>query len=924
MASWADKIPSFNPYIQQLPIESMVSVGLEKQKRYDEGVQRIQSEIDQVAGLDIYRPQDKQHLQSKLDELGSRLKTVAAGDFSNYQLVNSVSGMTGQVARDPIVIAAVQSTAVIKNNNKIMEEAREKGELTPDNEKYYNKYLNNYLETGITDERGKPVVFNSKYTPNFDIFKYAKETFDVVKPDGMTWDQVYETDSSGKPKTDGRGNFIYSPVMVRMEKEGRFPQKVKETIDQIFSDPRVSRQLQITGEYNYQGYDPNMLKTRLIGQQTSTITSMNEEIARLNLKKNTSDNIDEKAQIDMAIQSVQNSITRTKEGYSKLFETAESNPDAVRGMLHVDDVRGRYTTMFGQTITKQTNMDNPGWQANNKLQEQAFDRYKFKVDTEFKMQRAQIEDFQKERDYQLKEKEFALKTAKNKLGAESTELDEMSSGFNAMAETYSRADRAGEVFNSASDNLVWAGYYSSDPQANSRYQDLIKNGNSSEEAISVLIQQDAKNAGLTVAEFRTNKLQEAIREINIKGVENLEPELADALKQYNTSKKSFENADFVKDQMDQASSGMLNETLGKLYQGDEIKPQTIDFRGQKVNLSKQDVIDMGVYLRGYKDVWGFMRDDAVKSAAKAAEDRLRRTGKSEILDYMMRTTTGSFSPVSKVARAVKSPIETIRDDWNLLVGDTKVSFDQIEKVYNAIDNDKYTEGLKRQNEIAKKFQVTAPNQKAGVFTGNVETDRGLLYDLKRITAGYSSVGNLSPDYKQFVEHVSGVTDPTDLNLETLVTNVPGGMPNVEIVAYSNGERIGGMTVQQDEASNFIDTSDLYVPENLTILQNRVNMTGRSSNGDPNDPYTYISGDAAFQKSTGDFPNLNNLPGYDVMANIVYSNDGYYGKVFVKNTKTGEVYKIQGTEKNDFSTVYNTLQAISSSQVMSIVVNSGKK
>jgi len=83
MASYTDQIPKFNPYIQQLPIEAMVQVGMEKQRRYDEGLQKIQTNIDNIAGLDVVRDVDKQYLQSKLNDLGSKLKTVAAGDFSN-------------------------------------------------------------------------------------------------------------------------------------------------------------------------------------------------------------------------------------------------------------------------------------------------------------------------------------------------------------------------------------------------------------------------------------------------------------------------------------------------------------------------------------------------------------------------------------------------------------------------------------------------------------------------------------------------------------------------------------------------------------------------------------------------------------------------------------------------------------------------
>jgi len=111
MASFTDIIPQFNPYVQQLPVEAMVSVGMEKQRRYDEGLQKIQSQFEQVAGLDVVRDADKKYLQSKLNELGSNLKGFAASDFSNFQLVNSVGGMVKQVSNDKNVQNAVSSTA---------------------------------------------------------------------------------------------------------------------------------------------------------------------------------------------------------------------------------------------------------------------------------------------------------------------------------------------------------------------------------------------------------------------------------------------------------------------------------------------------------------------------------------------------------------------------------------------------------------------------------------------------------------------------------------------------------------------------------------------------------------------------------------------------------------------------------------------
>ena len=40
MASWTDKIPEFNPYVQQLPVEEMLKVGMYKQGKYDEGIKK--------------------------------------------------------------------------------------------------------------------------------------------------------------------------------------------------------------------------------------------------------------------------------------------------------------------------------------------------------------------------------------------------------------------------------------------------------------------------------------------------------------------------------------------------------------------------------------------------------------------------------------------------------------------------------------------------------------------------------------------------------------------------------------------------------------------------------------------------------------------------------------------------------------------
>jgi hypothetical protein len=358
MASYTDIAPKFNPYIQQLPVEAMAQVGMEKQRRYDEGVQKIQQGIDNVAGISLLRGVDKNYLQTKLNELGSNLKTVAAGDFSNYQLVNSVGGMTNQIAQDKFIQAGAQSSAFYKKQQELIEEDRKKGNVSPSNETVFNDKLNGYLNSGLKNDKGEPVTFNSRYTPYFDVFKHVKEAFDVVKPDGMSFDQVYITGPDGKPKLDKTGAPIYSPVMLRMEKEGIFPEKVKATLEQAFADSRVSQQLQIDGQYAYRSVNPEGLVEKLQTQMDESLTGYNDRLVSLQLDKSLGKDVDKD------INSVEEAISKIENTYTDYAKMAGTNPDGLKGMLYQSSLKDRYTTMFGWQKTKTATMDNPGWRAN--------------------------------------------------------------------------------------------------------------------------------------------------------------------------------------------------------------------------------------------------------------------------------------------------------------------------------------------------------------------------------------------------------------------------------------------------------------------------------------------------------------------------------------------------------------------------------
>ena len=154
----------------------MVQVGMAKQAQYNQGVQKIQNYIDRVAGLEIAKPLHKQYLQSLMGELGNKLKTVAAGDFSNQQLVNSVTGMTGQVAKDPIIQNAVASTIGIKKGYADMEAAKKAGKSDKNNEDFYEDKVNTWMSN---PDLKSP--FQGKYTQYTDYTKKLISIADNIK-----------------------------------------------------------------------------------------------------------------------------------------------------------------------------------------------------------------------------------------------------------------------------------------------------------------------------------------------------------------------------------------------------------------------------------------------------------------------------------------------------------------------------------------------------------------------------------------------------------------------------------------------------------------------------------------------------------------------------------------------------------------------
>lgn len=442
MASWTDAITQFNPYVSTLPVEAMVKVGMEKQKRYDEGYAKIQSQIDQVAGLDVIRDVDKNYLQSKLNELGGRLQTFAASDFSNYQLVNSVAGMAKQVASDEYVQGAVSSTAWYRKQMKDMEAAIKEGKSSVQNQWDFNEKANKYLTSTDLKER-----FTDRYTQYTDVKKKALEAIKLLHPQLQKYDIPFEV-VNGKVNTKK-----IADAMQRYKIEGVSEEQIQGAITSTLT-PDDMNQLSIDARYQFRGVDSD----QLVQLATSNYERNRQEaISTLDFLKQKKgvetnptklDGINKQIEYYESLLGTQGKPGKLDEEFKSDLDNARNNPDYVKTSIYKNGFIKELSNAFSWKNEEMEYVTNPirqqlNWVADMKLKQAEFalSRERFAQDKyEFGLTFGQ-----KQKELELKAQENALKNA---------EIYGIDSPWVTMANETDIKLRAGEMYAEHSESVV--------------------------------------------------------------------------------------------------------------------------------------------------------------------------------------------------------------------------------------------------------------------------------------------------------------------------------------------------------------------------------------------------------------------------------------------------------------------------------------
>ena len=401
MASFTDIIPQFTPYVQQLPVEAMVQVGMEKQKRYDEGIQKIQTQIDQIGGMDIYSSKHKAYLQSKLNELGNNLSMVAAGDFSNFQLVNSVGGMIGQVVKDPVVKNAYESTQLIRKQQGYMEEAKRKGKSSPENEWWFSSQINRWDNDSDLMKK-----FTGEYTEYRDVGGKLRDVASKIKDMEKSVDIPYVRGADGKVLLGSDGKPMIDDAMLRIKVKGTPAEKI---LNNFYSslDEGDKQQLMITGNYHYRNATKVTFQNDIIGTYETQKKALSDNLSKLAVELKTNDNLtsSQRAVIETAIT---NGVDKLNNGFFE--KEAARNIDEIGKVSNLEDYKYRiytqkYLTGLAQDLSNQSYteeiLSNPYAQMNMEK-----DKLRFQVN------RAKVEDAQFWAGFGLRQKQYDLDVLK--------------------------------------------------------------------------------------------------------------------------------------------------------------------------------------------------------------------------------------------------------------------------------------------------------------------------------------------------------------------------------------------------------------------------------------------------------------------------------------------------------------------------------
>lgn len=925
MASYLDEQYQFAPYVETTPVDEMVKVGMAKQQMFDEGFQKVQSWFDQLASLPTAREVDAQYVQGAINNLNAEIGKVVGADWSNQQLLNAVGGLATKISRDKNIVTAVQSANRIAEGTKKVDEDRSKGTLRPENEDAFYESVMNFRKT---TDLGRS--FNDDYSPGFDVEKYVKEMFnESLKPDGLTYDMVFKTDINGNAVLNEKGEREYSPTMNRFEWESPTFQRVRATLDKIFAEPRVAKQLEITGRYVYKPYGGQQLKNIVNEKGSTLLRDFDNSLTQLYYRKEQAKTEQEKLQIQQTIDDVLHNKEIVTGYYNDLIGAVDKNPEGVRANIYKNEIKNGFTSMYNWKKTKYLQMDNPGAQYAFKLQELAFNANKFAKQLELDWYNAKSNDAYKRGMLGVAQWKATHPTKGGVWidtdgdgepdtlvgggdGTGEPTADggpiptDKPSGTNPYQYFVSQYENTGNQFKGATNSLIWNGFLSKDPAYTAKLNQYVNAGLGQDAAIEKMIGEAAAAAGMSVSEYKAQTAQNVVTDYNNLSQEEKanNPITGTLVESFRLKSRDWKTVNDIMASIEKrAGAETFNKTAVTKELG--IQPQTFDVRGQKITADPEDMYNLAVYIVGNKSA--IVNNTQFNDEAKRAEKALKAKGLQPLLDeliyqqdffFQKHGTLGeATAPITQLARGLRDAPQTI---YRAIAegGIKELDWGQVGKIYKKLNTDSRVEAIKNKEKATNDIFHVPNDVTAILFTGKATDDKGILQKTRVFSSDYAAgtVANQSPTFEGFKNNISPEKWRDNFVVSFQVEVKPDGTPQPKVRLSTGNSILGEMYITADEAKKGYgqDINRYYEPADITMLRNAIeqNPALQNSAGNPFELGTYKSGD--FYHDKRDFPNLVNS-NLNVGVNYKKVDGMFYPFVYMSDGTKEKVVRLNGKE-----------------------------
>jgi hypothetical protein len=151
-------------------------------QQFTQNANKIQQQIDAYGSMDVVRPQDKQYLNGKMNDLVNGINNLGGVNLADPSIANQIQGLGAGIYSDPKIINAVSGTRAFRNlqgqYQQWLTDPKFKGQYSKVNEAYDMNQASNWFNN---KEVGAQYTGPTSATPYTDIDKMANDAFKKLK-----------------------------------------------------------------------------------------------------------------------------------------------------------------------------------------------------------------------------------------------------------------------------------------------------------------------------------------------------------------------------------------------------------------------------------------------------------------------------------------------------------------------------------------------------------------------------------------------------------------------------------------------------------------------------------------------------------------------------------------------------------------------